>query len=91
MEDIVASVMAVVDNDIEVDALNLGSGIATSFNTLARTMFDITKWEPEFGIKHLMDKPIGVSYRVCNPDLFLSIYKPKYTLEERIEQILHEK
>jgi nucleoside-diphosphate-sugar epimerase len=91
MEDIVASVMAVVDNDIEVDALNLGSGIATSFNELARTMFDITKWEPEFGIKHLMDKPIGVSYRVCDPELFLSIYKPKYTLEERIEQILYEK
>jgi nucleoside-diphosphate-sugar epimerase len=91
MDDIVESVMTVVDNDIAVDSLNLGSGIATSFNTLAQTMFDIANWKPKYGIKHLIDKPIGVSYRVCNPDLFLSIYKPKYTLEERIEQILHEK
>jgi nucleoside-diphosphate-sugar epimerase len=91
MDDIVESVMTVVDNDIAVDSLNLGSGIATSFNTLAQTMFDIANWKPKYGIKHLIDKPIGVSYRVCTPDLFLSIYKPKYTLEERIEQILHEK
>jgi nucleoside-diphosphate-sugar epimerase len=91
MEDIVEAVMSVVDNDIQIDALNLGSGIATPFNTLAETMFKISKWRPENGIKHLLEKPIGVSYRVCDPSLMLSIYKPKYTLEERIEQILHGK
>lgn len=91
MEDIVEAVMTVVGNDIQVDALNLGSGIATQFNTLAETMFDISKWRPERGIKHLLEKPIGVSFRACDPSLMLSIYKPKYTLEERIEQILHEK
>jgi nucleoside-diphosphate-sugar epimerase len=91
MEDIVEAVMTVVDNDIQVDALNLGSGIATPFNALAETMFEISKWRPEHGIKHLLEKPIGVSYRVCDPSLMLSIYKPKYTLEERIEQILYEK
>ena len=91
MEDIVEAVMTVVDNDIQVDALNLGSGIATQFNTLAETMFEISKWRPENGIKHLLEKPIGVSFRVCDPSLMLSIYKPKYTLEERIEQILHGK
>ena len=88
MDDIVEAVMTVVDNDIQVEALNLGSGIATSFNTLAQTMFDITNWSPKNGIKHLLEKPIGVSYRVCNPDKMLLYYKPKYTLEERIEQIL---
>lgn len=91
MDDIVEAVMAVVDNDVQVDALNLGSGIATPFNTLAETMFEISKWRPENGIKHLLNKPIGVSYRVCDPSLMLSIYKPKYTLEERIEKILYEK
>lgn len=91
MDDIVEAVMAVVDNDVQVDALNLGSGIATPFNTLAKTMFEISKWRPENGIKHLLNKPIGVSYRVCDPSLMLSIYKPKYTLEERIEKILYEK
>lgn len=87
MDDIVESVMTVVENDIQIDSLNLGSGIATSFNDLAKTMFEITKWTPKYGIKHLLDKPIGVSYRVCDPELMLSIYKPKYTLEEKIEQI----
>jgi nucleoside-diphosphate-sugar epimerase len=89
MEDIVKAVMTVVDNDIQVDALNLGSGIATSFNELAESMFTISGWVPRDGIKHLLYKPIGVSYRVCDPTLMLSIYKPKYTLEERIEQILN--
>jgi nucleoside-diphosphate-sugar epimerase len=88
IDDIVETVMYVIDNDIQVDALNLGSGIATSFNDLAETMFKISKWYPNYGIKHLLDKPIGVSYRVCNPTLMLSIFKPKYTLEERIERIL---
>lgn len=89
MDDIVEAVMTTVDNDIQVDALNLGSGIATSFNHLASAMFEISKWKPKYGINHLLDKPIGVSYRVCDPSLMLSIYKPKYTLEERIEQILY--
>lgn len=89
MDDIVEAVMTTVDNDIQVDALNLGSGIATSFNHLASAMFEISKWKPKHGINHLLDKPIGVSYRVCDPSLMLSIYKPKYTLEERIEQILY--
>jgi nucleoside-diphosphate-sugar epimerase len=91
MDDIVEAVMTVVDNDVEVDALNLGSGIATSFNDLAKTMFEISGHVPTNGIKHLIGKPIGVSYRVCDPTLFNSIYKPKYTLEERIEMILNNK
>jgi nucleoside-diphosphate-sugar epimerase len=89
IDDIVEAVMTVVNNDIQIDAINLGSGIETSFNTLAEKMFKISKWSPKGGVKHLIDKPIGVSYRVCNPDLMLSFYKPKYTLDERIEQILN--
>lgn len=89
MDDIVEAVMRVVDNDVEIDALNLGCGIATPFNELAKTMFEISGHTPSKGIKHLLEKPIGVSYRVCDPTLFNSIYKPKYTLEERIEIILN--
>jgi nucleoside-diphosphate-sugar epimerase len=89
IDDIVEAVMTVVNNDIQIDAINLGSGIETSFNTLAEKMFKISKWSPKGGVKYLIDKPIGVSYRVSNPDLMLSFYKPKYTLDERIEQILN--
>lgn len=88
MDDIVEAVMTVVNNDIQADAFNLGSGIATSFNDLAEIMFQISGWRPEKGVLHLTHKPIGVSYRVCNPDLMFSFYKPQYTLEERIEQYL---
>jgi len=91
MDDIVEAVMTVVDNDVEVDALNLGCGIATPFNELAKTMFKISGHTPSKGIKHLLEKPIGVSYRVCDPTLFNSIYTPKYALEERIEMILKRK
>ena len=89
IDDIVEAVMTIVDNDVQINALNLGCGVATSFNTLADTMFKISNWYPNEGIKHLINKPIGVSYRVCNPDLMLSFYKPKYTLYERIEQIFN--
>ena len=88
IDDIVEAVMCCVNNDIPNCDMNLGSGIATSFNNLANTMFDIVKWKPSKGIVHLLDKPIGVSYRVCDPSFMESIYKPKYTFEERIELIL---
>lgn len=91
MDDIVEAVMYVVDNDInDYSAINLGNGIATSFNELAQTMFKISGHTPKFGIEHLIDKPIGVQYRVCDPKLFYSIYKPKYSLEERIKMILND-
>jgi nucleoside-diphosphate-sugar epimerase len=88
IEDIVEAVMEVVYNDVQIDVLNLGSGIATSFNELAEKMFKISGYCPPQGIKHLLEKPIGVSYRVCDPTLFNSIYRPKCSLEERIEKIL---
>ena len=88
MDDIIEAVMTAVENDINIDAINLGSGIATSFNSLAEIMFNVSNWKPINGIKHLVGKPTGVLYRVCDPKLMLSFYKPKYTLEERIEQIL---
>tara|TARA_A100001015_G_scaffold281199_1_gene344230 strand:+ start:1344 stop:2228 length:885 start_codon:yes stop_codon:yes gene_type:complete len=88
IDDIVKAVMCCVDNDVPNCDMNLGSGIATSFNNLAKIMFDISGWEPINGINHLIDKPVGVSYRVCDPSFMESIYKLKYTFEERIEMIL---
>jgi nucleoside-diphosphate-sugar epimerase len=88
IDDIISAVMVIVDNDIQLDALNLGSGIATSFNELANIMFKYSSWAPPNGIKYLEKKPVGVQYRVCDPSLMLKYYTPKYTLDERIEQII---
>ena len=88
IDDIIDASMTVVDNDIEVDAINLGSGIATSFNDLADMFFRVSGYRPNRGVLHLLDKPIGVTYRVAEPKLLFSIFKLKYNLEERIEQII---
>ena len=61
INDIIESVMTVVNNDIQVGPLNLGCGIATSFNNLSEIMFQVSGWRPKNGVIHLMDKPIGVS------------------------------
>jgi nucleoside-diphosphate-sugar epimerase len=89
IDDVIESTMYVYENRIKIDALNLGSGIDTSFNQLAEKIFNISKWKPKNGILHLADKPVGVQFRVCNPEEMFKIYKPKYSFEERLEMILN--
>lgn len=88
IDDIIEATMYVYENKIQTDALNLGSGIPTSFNQLSEKIFNITNWKPKNGVLHLTDKPTGVQFRVCDPSNMLSIYKPKYSFEERLEIIL---
>ena len=81
IDDIVNAVMTAVDQDIRVP-INLGTGVATSFNRLAWLVAQSVGYDPEF--EWLLDKPTGVEYRVSDNSLMRSFYPPKISLEEGI-------
>jgi len=88
MEDIILATLKTVELEI-LKPVNLGWGIPTSFNDLAEMSFKISGHRPPLGIKHLLDKPVGVKFR-CSDSTFLhSFYKPLISLEEGIERALN--
>lgn len=86
IDDIVGAVMKAVELDIQ-EPINLGSGEATSFNELADMCMAISGHEVP--IKHLLDKPVGVQYRVSDNTRMLEFYKPKISLQEGIKRALN--
>lgn len=85
IDDIVEAVMTAVNMDIQ-EPVNLGSGIATSFNELAAICMSIGGHEVP--IKHLEGNPVGVQYRVSDNSKMLEFYQPKITLEQGIMRAL---
>jgi GDP-L-fucose synthase len=75
IEDVVDCVIKTMDIITDGTAINIGTGIATSFYDLAKLICKITNHDAEINI--LNDKPAGVYYRVCNTDL-LTAYNFNY-------------
>ena len=86
IDDIVGAVMAGLDADVEVS--NLCSGRATSFNELAQLVMLASGYNAP--IEHLTAEPVGVSYRVGNPETMLRFYEPKISLEQGVLMALGE-
>lgn len=85
MIDIVDAVDEAIKQDIK-GPVNLGYGIATSFNDLQKIVCRIAGYEPE--VKHILTAPVGVMYRCCDPSKMLSFYTPKIDLEKGIDMAL---
>jgi nucleoside-diphosphate-sugar epimerase len=85
MQDIVDAVDTAIELDI-TGPINLGSGEATSFRTLASEVCRIKGYSPEFN--YIETAPVGVTYRVANPIKMLSFYKPKISLADGISMAL---
>jgi len=85
MQDIVDAVDEAIKQDIE-GPVNLGSGIATSFNQLKEIVCGIRGYNPE--VNHIGTAPVGVMYRVAYPNKMLSFYKPKINLYDGISRAL---
>lgn len=86
IDDVVRGALAVVDAD-ERWPVNLCTGEPTSIATLVSLMWSIV--HPEWtspNIRVLADKPMGVFWRVGNPDRMLEHYTPQVTLMEGIER-----
>lgn len=82
INDVVAAAEAGCEADIET--ANLSTGIATSFNDLARMVAKIAGYLPRF--ENLPAEPSGVDYRVGDPTLMNTFYTPTISLEEGIER-----
>jgi len=87
ISDIVKATMKAVELDIQ-EPLNLGSGIPTSFNQLAEIVFDVAKWRPKNGIKHLTEKPVGPMYRQSDSSKLQSFYSLEYDIEKVVDKTL---
>jgi len=85
MQDIVDAVDAAIREDIDFP-VNLGSGIATSFNELFAVVTSLKGYSAK--PNHIQSAPVGVQYRVCDPSKMLSFYTPKISLEEGIIRAL---
>ena len=85
MQDIVDAVDEAIKQDIQ-GAVNLCSGVATTFNELQQIVCGIAGYSPE--VNHIVDAPKGVMYRVGNPYKMLSFYKPKINLYDGIARAL---
>lgn len=86
IEDVCDAVLKAVELDIQ-GPTNLGTGVATKFSELARTMDYLANGERAFEreVKVLSDKPAGVYRRVANPYKMLSFYHPRYSVEDGIQ------
>jgi nucleoside-diphosphate-sugar epimerase len=85
MQDVVDAVDLAIELDVP-GPVNLGSGVATSFRELASTVCKIKGYSPEYNF--IGDAPVGVTYRVSNPDKMFSFYQPKISLEDGIKMAL---
>jgi nucleoside-diphosphate-sugar epimerase len=85
ISDIISATMAAIDNDYP-GPLNLCSGIGTSFNQLADLACQAAGYSPE--IRHHLDKPEGVRYRVGDPTEMHKVWAPKVSLEDGIKEAL---
>lgn len=86
IDDIVDATMAAVTEDVE-GSINLCSGRATSFNELANLVAKEVGYNPR--LRHKLDAPKGVHYRVGDPAKLNTFYVPKISLEEGIHRALN--
>lgn len=85
VEDVVDAVMTMVAEGID-GPVNLCSGVPTSFNHLAELVCASARYVPE--LRHVVDAPVGVRYRVGDPGLLSSFFTPSVSLEEGVHMAL---
>lgn len=85
IDDVVGATLAAVEAHV-TDPINLGTGIATSFNELARLVCEVEGYTPT--IHHIPSAPTGVWRRVADPFRMKQIYTPAIGLLDGIERAL---
>lgn len=87
VDDVVAGTLAALDAG-ERGPLNLGTGVPTSFNQLAAMVIEEVGGGYNPTIRHLLDKPTGVAWRVADPTRMLAMHKPAVSLRDGIRRAL---
>jgi nucleoside-diphosphate-sugar epimerase len=87
VDDLVGATQAVLDRGVEgYEAINLGSGVATSFITVAELAAMAAGYSPT--ITTDPGKPQGVASRFADPTRMLALYQPKVSLEAGIARMV---
>lgn len=88
IDDVVAGMLDLAELGVD-EAVNLGTGRATSFDRLAELVCTAAGYAPTF--EHILDAPAGVEYRVADTTLadeLLGALAPRITLEAGIAAAL---
>ena len=85
VSDVVGAILAAYEHGVD-GPVNLATGRPTSFNELALMFAAEAGYAPQ--IKHVLDAPRGVAYRVGDPTLLRTFYECKVTIEEGIRRAL---
>lgn len=84
IDDIVNATMAALEHAPGI--INLSTGRPTNFNEFATILHRMVGYKPQ--IKHRLEAPVGVRYRVGDPTNMNKIYTAKISLEEGIARAL---
>lgn len=87
IDDVVHATLTAAQRGLQ-GPVNLGSGVWTSFNELARMVCHAAGYAPQ--IKHLEDKPTGMYRRVADVTYMNQIYVPQISLQDGIERAIEE-
>lgn len=85
--DIVGATMAkLADGVFGYESMNIGSGHSTSFNEIAQICAEIVGYSPK--INNVINKPVGVSSRFCDPSAMSRVYEPKVGLRDGLSRVI---
>lgn len=88
IDDIVECVLTAVEEDYRLP-VNIGTGVATSFNQLAAMVYRAANYQPL--VLHDLSKPTGPSHRVADTRRLHDLYVPKIDLETGIAMAMRER
>lgn len=85
VDDLVDALAALVENEVD-GPVNLGTGVGTSMDALARLCMREAGYEAP--ILHLTDRPVGVQHRVCDNSELLRWFSPRIDIGEGVRRAI---
>lgn len=84
IEDCITGILKTYESVDDASALNLGTGVKTSFLDLIKLACEING--VSYNVEKILDKPVGVYARYCNPGKQTKLnFVPEYSLEAGIK------
>ena len=89
IDDCIAAILCAIERISDGSAVNIGTGRLTTFLQLAKLFLQLDG-RPEVAVKPLVDKPVGVASRYCDPTQMERVlgFVPKVSLEEGMGRVL---
>ena len=88
--DIVSGLLRIAEHVEDAAAINIGTSDYISLNRVAEELFTAFNWRPADGIRHLIDKPVGVLHRALDGRLAKQKcgWQPQMTFEDGIRKTI---